>query len=84
MTETTAVQGETLCGATAELCVCLEPAGHEMPHKCKEKGACGGQWNGEYDTDSFEVVVFPGGNSALDAMLLLMGGRRDEPAELDE
>jgi hypothetical protein len=77
------MQGEMLCGATAELCVCHEPAGHEMPHQCKEKEKCGGQWKGEHDTGSFEVVVFPGGNSMLDtALLMLMGGpHEDEPDE---
>lgn len=49
---------EVICGATADHCICEQPAGHEPPHYCT-RDDCGGQWTGRYGTDDFTVVKFP-------------------------
>jgi hypothetical protein len=47
------------CYETAGVCECILDEGHDGPHTCEP--GCGGQWEGEFGTDSWKVVTFPGG-----------------------
>lgn len=53
-------QPTVICDHRAAECHCALTPGHEGPHECGREG-CGGIWAGEYETDTFEVVRYPGG-----------------------
>ena len=48
------VEGEAICGAEAEKCVCTR-TDCDGDHHCD----CGGGWRGDIDSDSFEILSFP-------------------------
>jgi len=63
------------CGERLSRCVCGEPEGHGLPHRCGELSAltgetCTGAWNSAED-----IVTYPGGAGSegeawVDAVLL--------------
>lgn len=72
------VEGAVTCAAPAAKCRCGEPAGHveagDPVHACADEG-CGGSWTGEHHTDTFVVVVYPGGfTDPVSALLVALFG----------
>lgn len=62
---------EVLCSATAGRCLCVLPAQHDPDvHEC-DPVACGGQWRGNYDDETFEPVRMP---SLAKAFMASLGG----------
>lgn len=47
------------CDATAASCRCIKPIGHDGPHECSPH-PCNGAWTGNYGSDDFGIVRFPG------------------------
>lgn len=52
---------EVTCGATAEYCVCVKPAGHVLAgdpvHGCNP-AECTAEWTGDYPT-KWQAVTLP-------------------------
>lgn len=57
-----------VCGAEADGCICfLAPHSDDQVHYCREfigDRPCGAAWYGQWGTDTFEPVLFPGGEPA--------------------
>jgi len=62
-----ALAGVVICGVEQANCICVEPPGHALPHKCGRRsdvtpdGMCHGEWLRDDDGRLF-VVVYPTGD----------------------